>query len=237
MATPHNEAKKGDIAKTVLMPGDPLRAKFIAEKYFQNPVRFNGVRNMNGYTGTYGGKEISVMGSGMGCPSIGIYSYELYSFYDVENIIRIGSIGGYADCVNLRDIIIAMTASTNSAYVQQYGVRGTFAPGADFTLLEKAVEAARKNGARFHVGSILSSDTFYDADHENAAKWKAVGILGVEMETAALYANAAVLGKKALSICTVSDTIFKNEALNSAERQTSFTEMMEIALETAVSVS
>ena len=231
--TPHNAAKQGDIAKTVLMPGDPLRAKFISEKFLENAVCFNTVRNMFGYTGTYKGKKISVMGSGMGIPSIGIYSYELFNFYDVNNIIRIGSAGALADNVHVRDIIIAMTASTNSNYADQYKLPGTFAPCADFGLLRKAVETGEKLNLHTVVGNVLSSDTFYSADETFNDRWKRMGILGIEMETAALYMNATYAGKKALGIFTVSDHIYTGEALSAEERQNSFTEMMELALETA----
>lgn len=229
--TPHNAAKKGDIAKTVLMPGDPLRAKFIAETYLENPVCFNTVRNMFGYTGTYKGKEISVMGGGMGIPSIGIYSYELFHFYDVDSIIRIGSAGGLSDDVHLRDVVIAMGASTNSNYAKQFKLPGTFAPIADYSLLKKAVDAAEAKGIRTVVGNVLSSDTFYDDNEQANDLWKKMNVLCVEMEAAGLYMNAARAGKKALCILTISDHIYTGEALPAEERQTSFREMMEIALE------
>lgn len=230
--TPHNEAKMGDIAKTVLMPGDPLRAKFIAETYLEDVVCFNKVRNMLGFTGTYKGKRISVMGHGMGIPSIGIYSYELFHFYDVDNIIRIGSAGGIAESVKLRDIVIGMGASTNSNYADQYKLPGTFAPIADYSLLKKAVEAADKLNIKTVVGNILSSDTFYSDDAEANAQWRKMNILAVEMEAAALYMNAARTGKKALCILTVSDHVFTGEALSAEDRQLTFRDMMEIALET-----
>ncbi len=233
MSTPHNEAKEGQIAKTVLMPGDPLRAKFIAETYLENPVCFNNVRNMFGYTGTYKGKEVSVMGGGMGMPSIGIYSYELFSFYGVENIIRIGSAGGYADDLELGDLVIGLGASTNSNYAHQYRLPGTFAPIADYGLVRKAVEAAEKLNVPVKVGNVLSSDTFYD-DNKNANEsWKKMGILAVEMEAAALYMNAARLGKKALCMLSISDHVFKGTALSAEERQVGFRNMMEVALELA----
>lgn len=235
MATPHNTAEKGDIAKTVLMPGDPLRAKFIAENYLENAKCFNEVRGMLGFTGTYKGKEVSVMGHGMGIPSIAIYTYELFNFYDVDNIIRIGSAGGIQDNVNMKDIVIAMAASTDSNYAEQFGLPGHFAPTADFGLLEKAVAAAREIGATFHVGNISSSDTFYHDDDVND-NMKKMGILCVEMETTALYCNAARAGKHALSILTISDHLFKNEAMSPEERQTSFREMMEISLKVATEV-
>lgn len=233
MSTPHNEAKPGDIAKTVLMPGDPLRAKFIAETYLEDVSCFNRVRNMLGFTGYYKGKKVSVMGGGMGMPSIGIYSYELFNFYDVDNIIRIGSAGGIADHVKLRDIVIAMGASTNSNYAAQYRLPGTFAPIADYELLSKAVEAARKLNIKTVVGNVLSSDTFYDDNKEANSLWKKMNILAVEMEAAALYMNAARAGKKALCILTISDHVFTGESLPAEDRQNTFRDMMEIALEIA----
>jgi len=233
MSTPHNEAKPGDIAKTVLMPGDPLRAKFIAETYLEDVTCFNRVRNMLGFTGYYKGKKVSVMGGGMGMPSIGIYSYELYNFYDVDNIIRIGSAGGISDHVKLRDIVIAMGASTNSNYAAQYRLPGTFAPIADYELLSKAVEAAKRLNINTVVGNVLSSDTFYDDNKEANTLWKKMNILAVEMEAAALYMNAARAGKKALAILTISDHVFTGESLSAQDRQNSFREMMEIALEIA----
>lgn len=228
--TPHNAAKPGDLAKTVLMPGDPLRAKFIAETYLENPVCFNPVRNMLGYTGEYRGKRVSVMGSGMGMPSIGIYSYELYHFYDVENIIRIGSAGGIAEGVKVRDIVVGIGACTNSNYAAQYHLPGPFAPIADFDLAQKAVQYAREHGIRTVVGNVLSSDTFYDDDVNALTAWKKMGVLAVEMESAALYMNAARAGKKALCLLTISDCPFTGESLSAEERQTSFRDMMEIAL-------
>lgn len=233
MSTPHNEAAKGSIAKTVLMPGDPLRARFIAENFLENAVCFNTVRNMFGYTGTYKGKEVSVMGSGMGMPSMGIYSYELFAEYDVENIIRIGSAGGYAEDVKVRDVIMAMAVSTDSNYAVQYNLGGTFAPTADFGLLMKAVSAAEENGITYKVGNVLSTDVFYHVADDFAKKWRDMGVLATEMECAALYMNAAYLGKKALGIFTVSDHLFTGESLSAKERETSFTDMMKIALETA----
>ncbi len=229
--TAHNTAKVGDIAKTVLMPGDPLRAKFIADTYLEDVKCFNTVRNMLGYTGVYKGREISVMGSGMGMPSIGIYSYELYSFYEVENIIRIGSAGAFSDELNAMDIVIGMGACTDSNYVSQYNLPGHFAPTASYELLQKAVDVAKEKGTKVTVGNIVSSDVFYGADKSSAGKWKSMGVLAVEMEAAALYMNAAYLGKKALCILTVSDHIYKEQNLSPEERQTSFRQMMEIALE------
>ena len=231
--TPHIKAEPSDFAKTVLMPGDPLRAKFIAENFLDGAKLVNNVRGIQGYTGSYKGTAVSVMASGMGMPSIGIYSYELYNFFGVENIIRVGSIGGLSEKIKLRDIIIAMGASTNSSYANQYALDGTFAPIADYKLLKLAIAESEKIGASYAVGNVLSSDVFYNANPEAQLKWKALGILGVEMEAAALYMNAAYAGKRALAICTVSDHIITGDALDSEARQTSFTQMMEIALNTA----
>ncbi len=231
MSTPHNEAGRGEIAKTVLMPGDPLRAKYIADHYLEGARCFNTVRNMLGYTGTYHGKEVSVMGGGMGMPSVGIYSYELYHFYDVESIIRIGSAGALQDELNARDIVIGMGACTNSDYASQYRLPGTYAPIADYGLLKKAVDVAEEKGIPVKVGNILSSDIFYNDDDSVNEKWRRMGVLAVEMEAAALYMNAARAGKKALCILTISDHLFKEQALDARERETSFTQMMEIALE------
>ena len=235
MPTPHNNAKKGDIAKTVLMPGDPLRAKFIAENYLDDPVCYNEVRGMLGFTGKYKGVPVSVQGSGMGMPSIGIYSWELFNEYDVDNIIRVGTAGGVADNVGLRDVVIGMSASTNSAYASQYRLPGTYAPTASWKLLSSAVRAAEIKGSRFHVGNILSSDTFYD-DADSLADWQKMGVLAIEMEAAALYMNAARAGKNALCILTVSDCPLKGLSTSAEERQTTFRDMMEIALEAAVSL-
>lgn len=233
--TPHIGAKsKDEIAKTVLMPGDPLRAKLIADNFLEDVTCFNTVRNMLGYTGTYKGKKVSVMGSGMGMPSIGIYSYELFNFYDVDNIIRVGSAGSISERVNVKDIILAMGACTNSNYMSQYHLPGTFAPIADYKLLKAAEEAATKKGLNVEVGNVLSSDTFYNVDAETATPaWKKMGVLAVEMEAAALYANAAYAGKSALCILTVSDSILTGEALSAEERQTGFSQMLELALEIA----
>ncbi len=233
MGTPHNAAKEGEIAKTVLMPGDPLRAKYIAETYLSDVVCFNTVRNMFGYTGTYNGKRISVMGGGMGIPSIGIYSYELYSFYGVENIIRIGSAGGFQDDVKVRDIVIAMGACTDSNFVNQYGLPGHYAPTASYELLSKAVEIAKEKNISTKVGNVLSSDVFYNANKNANNLWKEMGVLCVEMEAAGLYMNAAKLGKKALAILTISDHIYTGEALDAESRQNTFNDMMLIALEMA----
>lgn len=233
MGTPHISANKGEIAKTVLMPGDPLRAKYIAEKYLTDVKVFNNVRNMLGFTGYYNGKQISVMGSGMGMPSIGIYSYELFSQYDVENIIRIGSAGALADNVKLKDICIAMGACTDSNYASQYGLAGTYAPIADFTLLEKTVNAARNLNLNVDVGNVLSSDIFYNDDNSVNDGWRKMGVLAVEMEAAALYMNAARLKKKALCMVTISDHLYRKEALSAEERQTGFNDMIKAALTAA----
>lgn len=233
MATPHNAAKEGEIAKTVLMPGDPLRAKYIAETYLEDVVCFNTVRNMFGYTGTYKGKRISVMGGGMGIPSIGIYSYELFKFYGVESIIRIGSAGGIQDDVKVRDIVIGMGACTNSNYAQQYNLPGTFAPIASYDLVRKAVEVAEEKNIHTVVGNVLSSDIFYNADETVNDRWREMGVLCVEMEAAGLYMNAAKLGKKALAILTISDHLYTGEALSAEDRQNTFNDMMLIALEMA----
>ena len=234
--TPHNQAVSGEIAQTVLMPGDPLRAKFIAENFLTDPVCYNTVRGMLGYTGTYQGRRLSVQGSGMGCPSIGIYSYELFHFYGVENIIRIGSAGGVADKVQLRDIVIGMGSCTDSNYARQYQLPGIFAPVASYPLLAAAVKAADGKKASYHVGNLFCSDCFYD-ESGTLAKWKDMGVLAVEMESAALYCNAAQSGKNALCIATISDLPFKGVSTSAEERQNSFTQMMEIALEAALSVT
>ncbi|MFL0166045.1 purine-nucleoside phosphorylase [Candidatus Clostridium helianthi] len=231
--TPHNGAKLGEIAKTVLMPGDPLRAKFIAENFLEDVTQFNTVRNMLGYTGTYKGKRVSVMGGGMGMPSIGIYSYELFNFYDVDNIIRIGTAGSISEKLHLRDVVIGLGASTNSNYAHQYSLPGTFAPIASFDLVSSAVEAAKENNINVVVGNILSSDTFYSADKTATEKWKSMGVLAIEMEAAALYMNAAEAGKNALCLLTISDSVLTGESLSAEDRQLSFTEMMKIALEIA----
>lgn len=233
MSTPHNEAKIGDIAKTVLMPGDPLRAKFLAETYLEDVHQFNGVRNMLGYTGTYKGKKVSIMGSGMGMPSIGIYSYELFNEYGVESIIRIGSCGSLQKNIHLRDIIIAQGACTDSRFAHQYELPGTFSAISSFELLEKAVCLAKEKGVTYHVGNTISSDVFYHADAGSSEKWASMGCLGVEMEAYALFATAAYFKKKALTILTVSDSLVSNEVTTAQEREKTFTAMMEIALELA----
>ena len=238
--TPHIEAKPGDFGKTVLMPGDPLRSKFIAETFLENPVLVNNVRGVQGYTGTYKGVKVSVMASGMGMPAIGIYSHELYNAYGVENIIRVGSAGSIQDHINLYDIVIGQGACTDSNFAAQFHLPGTFAPIADFDLLCAAVDAAKEAGATYHVGNINSSDVFY-GDHEGVPEGldsvyalKKMGVMALEMEAAALYMNAARYGKRALCICTISDHVLKGVETTSAERQTAFTQMMKIALETAV---
>ncbi|MDK2807874.1 MAG: purine-nucleoside phosphorylase [Clostridiales bacterium] len=229
--TPHIGAGEGQIAKTVLMPGDPLRAKYIAETYLENVTCFNTVRNMLGYTGTYKGKEISVMGGGMGMPSVGIYSYELFHFYDVDRIIRIGSAGGIQDDVKVRDVVVAMGACTDSNYAAQYRLPGTYAPIADFKLLRKAVETAEAQGTKVVVGNVLSADVFYNDYAGVNDDWKKMQVLCVEMEAAALYMNAARAGKQALCLLTISDHMYTGESLSAEERQLSFHEMMEVALE------
>ncbi len=226
-------AEEGLIAKAVLMPGDPLRAKYVAEHYLENPVCFNTVRNMLGYTGTYKGKKISVMGHGMGVPSVGIYSYELYQFFGVDTIIRIGSAGGIGDNVKVRDVVIALGASTNSRFADQYRFPGQLCATADYGLLKDAVAAAERLGVRADVGQVFTADQFYNDNPEAGEMYRKFGILALEMEAAGLYWTAQRLGKRALAILTISDHIFTGEALNAQERQDSFHEMMEIALETA----
>ncbi len=231
--TPHISAKAGDFAKTVIMPGDPLRSKFIAEHFFENAVLVNNVRGVQGYTGYYKGKRVSVMASGMGQPAIGIYSYELFNFYDVSSIIRTGSCGSFSKDLHVRDIILAQASCTNGNYAAQYCLPGTYAPIADFGMLRAAADECEKKGIRYGVGNIFSSDMFYD-DAASGMDWAKMGVLGVEMESAALYCNAARAGKKALTICTVSDSfIYPEENTTAEERQNSFTDMMEIALEIA----
>ncbi len=230
--TPHISAMPGDFAPTVLMPGDPLRAKFIAEHYLESPALVNNVRGVHGYTGTYRGKRVSVMASGMGMPSIGIYSYELFHFYGVENIIRVGSAGAISPKAAVRSLVLGMSASTNSSFASQFGLPGTIAPTASWELLEKAVAQAKRMGVPFEVGNLLSSDTFYD-DSARTLEWQRMGVLAVEMEAAALYLNAARAGKNALCICTISDSLVTGEACTAEERQNTFTAMMELALEIA----
>lgn len=230
--TPHIEAKAGDFAPTVLMPGDPLRSKFIAEHFLENPVLVNNVRGVQGYTGIYHGKRVSVMASGMGMPSIGIYSYELFNFYGVENIIRIGSAGIISQKLKLRDIVAGMSVYTNSNFGQQYGFQGNVGPCCSWTLLKAAMEAGEKLGQTPIPGPIYSSDIFYD-EAGNAGALEKLGVLAVEMEAAALYLNAARAGKHALCLCTISDNPKTGEELSAQERQNTFTKMMEIALEIA----
>lgn len=235
VSTPHINLKEGNsFAKTVLMPGDPLRAKMIAETFLEDAVLINNVRGIHGYTGTYKGHPVSVMASGMGMPSIGIYSYELYSFFGVENIIRVGSAGGIGEGIGLRDIVAGIGANTNSAFGSQYGVNGNIAPTCSYELLTAAVESAKEMGLSLKVGNLFSSDTFYDADSESLKKWAKVGSLAVEMEAAALYLTAMHCKKNALAICTVSDLPFTGEGCSAEERQNTFTDMIKIALETAI---
>ena len=234
--TPHINASPEDFAKTVLMPGDPLRSKFIAENFLENAKLVNNVRGIQGYTGLYKGERVSVMASGMGMPSIGIYSYELFKFFGVENIIRIGSAGGMAEKVKIRDIVFGMGASTTTNFAVQYGLEGTYAPIASYELMKTAITEADRIGAKYHVGNLLSSDIFYNANENANKKWTDMGVLAVEMEAAALYMNAAYLGKRALAMCTISDHLLTGESLDADARQSSFTEMMEIALNTAIKI-
>ena len=239
--TPHINARKDQIAKTVLMPGDPLRAKFIAETFLTDPVLVNNVRGVQGHTGIWKGVPVTVMASGMGIPSIGIYSWELFNFYEVDNIIRIGSAGALQDDLKLRDLVAGQAACTNSNYVKSFGLgeTATFAPIADYTLLSTAVAMAKNRGIDMRVGNILSSDPFYAAEGcSKNDQWKRMGVLAVEMEAAGLYANAAYAGKRALCICTISDHIYRPEDnLPAEERQSSFTQMMEVALDTAAEMA
>lgn len=232
--TPHIGAQVGEIAETILLPGDPLRAKYIAENFLTDVKQFNGVRNMFGYTGYYKGKRVSVMGTGMGCPSMGIYSYELIHFYGCKNLIRIGTAGAMQEKVKVRDIVIGMGACTTSNYVRQFQLPGDYSCIASFDLVRKAVEKAEERGMRYHVGNILSSDMFYTPEMpEVGTNWQKMGILAVEMESAALYSNAAYAGVNALCILTISDSLITGEVTTAEERQNTFTNMMEIALEMA----
>lgn len=226
-------AEKENIAKVVLMPGDPLRAKYIAETYLEDPVLFNTVRNMYGYTGTYKGKKISVMGSGMGIPSMTLYAHELYTFFDVDAIIRVGTAGALQDDIHVRDVVIAMSASTNSAFADQYGFCGRLAPTADFRLLYDAVQICKERGSSVKVGNVFTTDVFYNANSAVPSQARDFGMLAVEMETAGLYLEATAVHKKAVSILSISDHMFTGEELSAIERQESFNEMMEISLETA----
>lgn len=236
MGTPHNKAEKGEIARVVLMPGDPLRAEYIASHYLKDARLFNDVRGMYGYTGMYRDTQVSVMGSGMGIPSIGIYSYELYNMYDVDAIIRIGSAGALSDDINLKDIVIAQGACTDSNYVSQFNLPGIYAPIADYGLLSTAVACAASLGINARVGNVLSSDVFYNADTTVNDRWKKMGVLAVEMEAAGLYLNAASLGRKALCITTISDHLYRDEKLSPQDRQTGFNEMINVALETSYNI-
>ena len=231
--TPHIDPQGEEIAETILLPGDPLRAKFIAETYLDNHRCFNEVRGMYGFTGTYGGRKVSVMGTGIGVPSIALYSYELIHVFDVKNLIRVGSCGTIQEDIDLYDIVIAQGASTDSNYLSQFGLPGTYAPLASYRLLEKAKRIADEHGQRTHVGNILSSDIFYNDNPEALGKWARMGILAVEMESAGLFANAAAAGVDALGIFTVSDNIPAGLHITSQERETAFTKMIEIALELA----
>jgi purine-nucleoside phosphorylase len=238
--TPHINAAPADFAKTVLMPGDPKRSAFIAREFFTDAVLVNDVRGVQGYTGYYKGERVSVMASGMGMPSIGIYSYELYNFFGVQNILRVGSAGGMQPQVKVRDVVLGVGACTTSRYAEDFHLPGTFAPVADFRLLRTAAEQAEALGIRYHAGNILSSDVFYNDTEglpdgmKSAPAWGKMGVLAVEMEAAALYMNAARAGKSALAICTISDHLLTGEATSAEERQNSFTDMMTLALETAI---
>ena len=234
MATPHNTAEKGDFAKTVLMPGDPLRAKFIAGTYLENPKLVNNVRGVQGYTGTYKGVPVSVMASGMGMPSMAIYSYELFNFYGVENILRVGSAGAVSMELKVRDIVLGQGACTSSSMQDNFGVHGHFAPLGSWDLLKCAAEICEERKLRYKAGNLISSDIFYNDDPSFNQPFVNLGALAVEMEAAALYMNAARAGKKALAICTISDHILTGEATTAEERQTTFNDMMEVALEVAV---
>lgn len=227
--TPHIGAKFGEIAETVIMAGDPLRVKFMAEKYLENPICFNQVRGMLGYTGTYKGKRVSMMGHGMGMPSIGLYTYELYHFYGVKTIIRVGSAGAYHKDLHLGDVVIAEGACTDSNYGDQYELGGVYAPIGDFGLLRKAADSCEQLKVPYMVGNVLSSDVFY-RENSHPERWMAMGVLAVEMEVAALYFNAARSGNKALGILTISDLILTGEVTTAEQRQTTFTSMMEVAL-------
>ncbi len=238
--TPHIDARPEDFGQTVLMPGDPKRARYIAVNFLENPVLVNDVRGVQGYTGTYKGVKVSVMASGMGIPSIGIYSYELFNAYGVRNIIRVGSAGSINPDIHVRDIVIAQGACTDSNFMHQYHLDGTYAPIASYEMMRKAVESCEEVGATYHVGNVLSTDNFYNDDEgmpqplDTVEMWKKMGVMACEMEAAGLYATAARWGKNALCICTISDHMLTHEELPAEERQTSFREMMQVALETAV---
>ncbi len=232
--TPHINAKPEDFAKTVLMPGDPLRAKYIAENFLENIRLVNNVRSVQGYTGEYRGKKISVMASGMGMPSIAIYSHELFEFFGVENIIRVGSAGAMREDIKVRDIVLGMGACTNSNFASQFGANGSIAPICSYKLLSLAEKKAKELSLNVHIGNLLSSDIFYNDDNKANEGFIKMGVLAVEMEAAALYLNAMLFNKNALAICTISDNIITGEALNAEARQNSFTEMMKLSLETAI---
>ena len=234
--TPHINATPDDFGKTVLMPGDPKRSAYIAKNFLEDARLVNDVRGVQGYTGYYKGVKVSVMASGMGMPSIGIYSYELYNFFGVENIIRIGSAGTIDENVNIRDLVFAMTTSTNSRFGEQYGLPGTYAPCASYALLSAAVEEAHKLGATCHVGNVLSADTYYDDDPHCLEKWHRMGIMAVEMEAAALYMTAARAGKRALAVCTISNSILTGEEMPVEDRERTLNQMIETALNTAVAI-
>lgn len=228
--TPHITCSPEDFAKTVLMPGDPLRAKRIVERYLTDYELVNNTRGVQGYTGYFNGKRVSVMASGMGMPSMGIYSYELFNVFGVENIIRIGSAGAIHPDLKLFDLVIGQGACTDSNYFKSFGIEGNFAPIASFKLLEKANAVCRERNIRYKVGNLLSSDVFYST---TALDWRKVGVLAVEMEAASLYMNAAAAGKNALAICTISDIVESHEITTTEQRQDSFLQMVEVALEVA----
>lgn len=235
--TPHINASPEDFAKTVLMPGDPKRSEFIAKNFLDNPVLVNDVRGVHGYTGTYKGTPVSVMASGMGMPAIGIYSYELFNFFDVDNIIRVGSAGSLQPHIHVRDVVFGQGACFQGGFAQQYHLPGEIAPIADYTLLKTAIAQAEKQGVNYHVGNILSSDMFYNDDPTDTMKWAKMGVMAVEMEAAALYMNAARAGKRGLCICTISDSLVTHEVTTAEERQNTFTQMMKIALDTALEMA
>ena len=230
--TPHIEAKYGDFAKTVIMPGDPHRAQLIADTFMEDVKKVNDVRGIVGFTGKYKGKDVSVMASGMGMPSIGIYSYELFNFYDVDNIIRVGTCGAYSEKLHTRDILISMGACMNSSYADQYDIPGRFAPIANFDLIRFCAEAIEKKDVHYEVGNVLSSDIFYELKDYSKA-WTSLGVMGVEMEAGALYCNAAYAGKRALCLCTVTDSFVYDEVMSSEDRQNSLITMLECGMETA----
>lgn len=235
--TAHIGATPREVANVVLMPGDPKRSRFIAENFLEGAVLFNDLRGVQGYTGTYRGRRVSVMASGMGMPSMGIYSYELFTAFGVEAILRVGTVGGMAKEVRVRDLILGMGASTDSAFAAQYHLPGSYAPLCSYPLLSAAARIAEEHGMRYHVGNLLSTDVFYWDDPTDNERWRCLGILGVEMEAAALYMNAARLGKQALAVCTVSNHLLTGEETTAAERETTFTDMMTVALETALTVA